>query len=76
MELCLLDVTTKEVKEKVEKSDFVCIIIDETLNCTLDNNNKMIKNACVENNCVLETIFLGNNMIHDRTDECVFEMFV
>ena len=36
MEKCLADVTNAEIKQKLNGSDFVGIIIDETLNCTLD----------------------------------------
>ena len=69
-----MDVTKEEMKEKLEKSDFVGIIIKETLNCTLDK--KLIVYARVENNSVVETIFLGNYTIDNRTAECVFEMLV
>ena len=51
------------------------IIIDKTLNCTLDK--KLILYARVENNGVVETIFLGNYMIDNGTAECVLiEMLV
>ena len=45
-----------------------------TLNCTLDK--KLIVYPCVENNDVVETIFLGNYTIDNRTAECVFKMLV
>ena len=56
-----MDVTKEEINEKLEKGDFVGIIIDETLNCTL--YKKLIMYAHVENDGVVETIFLGNYMI-------------
>ena len=62
-----MDVTQEEIKEKLEKSDFVGIIIDETLNSTLDK--KLIMYARVENG-VVETIFLGNCTIDNGTAEC------
>lgn len=46
----------KEKQKQTEKSDFVGIIINETLNCTFDN--KLIMYARVENNGIVETIFI------------------
>ncbi|XP_076436211.1 uncharacterized protein C17orf113-like [Babylonia areolata] len=74
MEQCLDDITKQEIREKLEKSDSVGIIIDETLNCTLDK--KLIMFARIENNGVVETLFLGNYTIDRGTSECVFDMLV
>ncbi|XP_076452735.1 uncharacterized protein C17orf113-like [Babylonia areolata] len=74
MEQCLDDITKQEIREKLEKSDSVGIIIDETLNCTLDK--KLIMFARIENNGVVETLFLGNYTIDRETSECVFDMLV
>lgn len=57
-------------KKKREKSDFVGIIIDETLNCTLDKKN----DSRVENNGVVETIFLGNYTIDNGTAEMLVKV--
>lgn len=46
------------------------IIIDETLNCTLDKKN----DSRVENNGVVETIFLGNYTIDNGTAEMLVKV--
>ena len=67
MEQCLVDFIKEEIKEKLEKSDFVGKITDETLNSTLDK--KLIRYALAENNDV-ETIFLRNYTTDNGTAEC------
>ena len=74
MEKCLADVTNAEIKEKLNGSDFVGIIIDETLNCTLDK--KLILYARCETDGIVENLFLGNYTINNGTAECVFDELV
>ena len=74
MEKCLADVTKAEIKEKLDSNDFLGIVIDETLNCTLDK--KLILYARCENRGDVENLFLGNYTIENGTAECVFEMLV
>ena len=62
-----MDFIKEEIKEKLEKSDFVGKITDETLNSTLDK--KLIRYALAENNDV-ETIFLRNYTTDNGTAEC------
>ncbi|KAK7485617.1 hypothetical protein BaRGS_00023066 [Batillaria attramentaria] len=71
LEDCLLHVTKAEITEKVEKSDFVGIITDETLNYTL--YKKLIVYARKENEGHVEMLFLGNYTIDNGTSDCVFE---
>ena len=74
MEKCLAGVTNAEIKEKLNGSDFVGIIIDETLNCTLDK--KLILYARCETDGIVENLFLGNYTINSGTAECVFDVLL
>eukprot|EP00745_Piridium_sociabile_P032989 TRINITY_DN56445_c2_g1_i1.p1 TRINITY_DN56445_c2_g1~~TRINITY_DN56445_c2_g1_i1.p1 ORF type:complete len:657 (+),score=129.59 TRINITY_DN56445_c2_g1_i1:167-1972(+) len=74
MEACLVDVTKQEIRRKVQNSPFVGLMIDETLNCTLDK--KLIMYARVLCDGSVGTVFLGNYTIDNGTAECVFEKVV
>ena len=70
MEEALVQVTKEEVKEKVDRSDYVGLVFDETLNCTLDK--KLIVFARIVLDGSAETVFLGNYTIDNGTAECVY----
>ncbi|XP_070206187.1 uncharacterized protein C17orf113-like, partial [Littorina saxatilis] len=70
MEEALLSVTKQELREKIDRSDYVGIVIDETLNCTLDK--KLIVFARIVLDGTPETVFLGNYTIDNGTAECVY----
>jgi hypothetical protein len=69
MEEALYLVTKKEILDKINRSDYVGIVTDETLNCTLDK--KLIVFARIVVDGVSETVFLGNYTIDNGTAECV-----
>lgn len=74
MEKALADVTKMEIKEKLQSSQFIGLMTDETLNCTLDK--KLIVYARILCDGKVVNVFLGNYTIDNGTAECVYENLV
>ncbi|KAJ8384470.1 hypothetical protein AAFF_G00204910 [Aldrovandia affinis] len=62
MEKALEDVVVKQLDDKLKGSDFIGLIIDETVNITVDK--KLIIYAKLEIKGRVETCFLGNYDVH------------
>ena len=69
MEEALYKCTKQELREKIDKSDYVGIVLDETLNCTLDK--KLIVFARIVLDGCSDTVYLGNYTIDNGTAETV-----
>ncbi|KAJ8358389.1 hypothetical protein AAFF_G00010400 [Aldrovandia affinis] len=74
MEKALEDVVVKQLDEKLKGSDFIGIIIDETVNITVDK--KRIIYVKLEIKGRVETCFLGNYDVHSGTARCIFDKVV
>ncbi|KAJ8378389.1 hypothetical protein AAFF_G00242770 [Aldrovandia affinis] len=73
-EMALEDVVVKQLDEKLKGSDFIGIIIDETVNITVDK--KLIIYVKLEIKGRVETCFLGNYDVHSGTARCIFDKVV
>ncbi|KAL3060848.1 hypothetical protein OYC64_015233 [Pagothenia borchgrevinki] len=71
MEMAIDEVLIKQLDEKLKKSDFIGIIIDETVNITVDK--KLIIYAKLQIKGKVETCFLGNYDVHSGTAQCIFD---
>ncbi|XP_033977285.1 zinc finger protein 862-like [Trematomus bernacchii] len=71
MEKAIDEVLIKQLDEKLKKSDFIGIIIDETVNITVDK--KLIIYVKLQIKGKVETCFLGNYDVHSGTAQCIFD---
>lgn len=74
MEKALEQTLLGELDEKLQASEFLGIIIDETVNITV--TKKLIMYVKCERDGIPETCFLGNYDIQDGTAQCVFDKVV
>uniref|UniRef100_A0A667WMC5 Uncharacterized protein n=1 Tax=Myripristis murdjan TaxID=586833 RepID=A0A667WMC5_9TELE len=74
MEKALESVVMKQLDEKLKGSDFIGVIIDETVNITVDK--KLIIYVKVEVKGRVETRLLGNYDVHSGTAQCIFNKLV
>ncbi|KAJ8367403.1 hypothetical protein AAFF_G00318060 [Aldrovandia affinis] len=74
MEKALEDVVVKQLDEKLKGSDFIGLIIDETVNITVDK--KLIIYVKLEIKGRVEMCFLGNYDVHSGTARCIFDKVV
>ncbi|KAJ8372405.1 hypothetical protein AAFF_G00289800 [Aldrovandia affinis] len=70
MEKALEDIVVKQLDDKLKGSDFIGLIIDETVNITVDK--KLIIYVKLEIKGRVETCFLGNYDVHSGTARCIF----
>ena len=71
MEKALEDVVLKGLDEKIRGSDYIGIIIDETVNITVDK--KLILYVKLQVSGRVETCFVGNYDVHSGTAQCIFD---
>ncbi|XP_067657737.1 uncharacterized protein C17orf113-like [Haliotis asinina] len=71
MEHCIVQSTIEQLKERVQNSRFIGLIIDETVNITVEK--KLIMFLKIQNNGKTDTVFLGNFSVHSGTAECITE---
>uniref|UniRef100_A0A8C4YYV9 HAT C-terminal dimerisation domain-containing protein n=1 Tax=Gadus morhua TaxID=8049 RepID=A0A8C4YYV9_GADMO len=71
MEMALEDVVLKGLDEKIRASDYIGIIIDETVNITVDK--KLILYVKLQVGGRVETCFVGNYDVHSGTAQCIFD---
>ncbi|KAJ4929686.1 hypothetical protein JOQ06_018708 [Pogonophryne albipinna] len=74
MERALEGVIMRQLDEKLKASEFIGIIIDETVSITVEN--KLIVYAKIENKGKIDNFFLGNYNLHSRTAQCIYEKVV
>ncbi|KAL2095484.1 hypothetical protein ACEWY4_010203 [Coilia grayii] len=74
MEKALEDVVMEQLCEKLKNSDFIGLIIDETVNITV--NKKLIIYLKLEIKGNVETCFLGNYDVDSGTARCIFDRIV
>ncbi|KAJ4922750.1 hypothetical protein JOQ06_004153 [Pogonophryne albipinna] len=74
MERALEGVIMKQLDEKLKASEFIGIIIDETVSITVEN--KLIVYAKIENKGKIDNFFLGNYNLHSGTAQCIYEKVV
>ncbi|XP_073329080.1 uncharacterized protein C17orf113-like [Pagrus major] len=74
MEKALESVVMKQLDEKLKGSDFIGVIIDETVNITVDK--KLIIYVKLEEKGKVETRLLGNYDVHSGDAQCIFNKLV
>ncbi|KAK5861548.1 hypothetical protein PBY51_022938 [Eleginops maclovinus] len=74
MEKALEDVVMNQKQEKIKRSDFVGLIIDETVNITV--NKKLIVYLKLEMEGKVEMCFLGNYDVDCGTARCIYDRLV
>lgn len=74
MEKVLEDIVMKQLDEKLKRSDFIGIIIDETVNIAVDK--KLIIYVKLEIKGRVEKCFLSNYDVHSGTAQCIFDKVV
>lgn len=74
MERALEQTLLEELDDKLQASDFLGIIIDETVNITV--TKKLIMYVKVERDGKPETCFLGNYDVHAGTAQCIYDKVV
>ncbi|CAM4347987.1 unnamed protein product [Leuciscus chuanchicus] len=74
MERALEHVVVEQIREKLKNSDFIGIIIDETVNITV--NKKLIVYLKLEIKGKVETCFLGNYDVDSGTARCIYDRVV
>ncbi|XP_061573635.1 zinc finger protein 862-like isoform X1 [Cololabis saira] len=74
MEKALESVVMKQLDEKLKGSDFIGVIIDETVNITV--NKKLIIYVKMEVQGRAETRLLGNYDVQSGTAQCIFNKLV
>ncbi|CAK6981758.1 zinc finger protein 862-like [Scomber scombrus] len=74
MEKALESVVMKQLDEKLKGSDFIGVIIDETVNITVDK--KLIIYVKMEVKRRVEIHLLGNYDVHSGTAQCIFNKLV
>ncbi|KAK5865246.1 hypothetical protein PBY51_016423 [Eleginops maclovinus] len=74
MEKALEDVVMNQKQEKIKRSDFVGLIIDETVNITV--NKKLIVYLKLEREGKVETCFLGNYDVDCGNARCIYDRLV
>ncbi|KAM4551083.1 uncharacterized protein C17orf113-like [Odontesthes bonariensis] len=74
MEKALEDVVMNQIQEKIKRSDFVGLIIDETVNITV--NKKLIVYLKLEMEGKVETCFLGNYDVDCGTARSIYDRLV
>ncbi|KAM3875379.1 uncharacterized protein C17orf113-like [Diretmus argenteus] len=70
MERSVESVLLSQLDAKIQESEFIGVIIDETVNITVDK--KLIVYLKLENRGKTETCFLGNFDVDDGTAKCIF----
>ncbi|KAK1891644.1 Zinc finger protein 862, partial [Dissostichus eleginoides] len=63
----------RQLHEKLKASEFIGIIIDETVSITVEN--KLIAYDKIENKGKIDN-FLGNYNLHSGTAQCIYEKVV
>ena len=71
MEIALAKATVDRIKEKIYGSPYVGVIIDETVNVTIDK--KLIVYLRIVENGKAKTIFMGNFTVYDGTAGTITE---
>ncbi|XP_042610690.1 zinc finger protein 862-like [Cyprinus carpio] len=74
MEKALEHIVVEQIREKLKNSDFIGIIIDETVNITV--NKKLIIYLKLEIKGKVETCFLGNYDVDSGTARCIYDCVV
>lgn len=74
MERALEHVVLEQIREKLKNSDFIGIIIDETVNITV--NKKLIVYLKLEIKGKVETCFLGNYDVDSGTARYIYDRVV
>ncbi|KAL2085050.1 hypothetical protein ACEWY4_020568 [Coilia grayii] len=74
MEVAIEKTLIEELDEKLKQSEFLGLIIDETVNITVDK--KLIVYLKFENSGKAETIFLGNYTIQSGTAQSIYSNVV
>ncbi|KAI4800054.1 hypothetical protein KUCAC02_016591, partial [Chaenocephalus aceratus] len=74
MERALEGIIMRQLDEKLKASEFIGIIIDETVSITVEN--KLIVYAKIENKGKIDNFFLGNYNLHSGTAQCIYEKVV
>uniref|UniRef100_A0A9J8ACM9 C17orf113 probable zinc finger domain-containing protein n=1 Tax=Cyprinus carpio carpio TaxID=630221 RepID=A0A9J8ACM9_CYPCA len=74
MEKALEHIVVEQIREKLKNSDFIGIIIDETVNITV--NKKLIIYLKLEIKGKVETCFLGNYDVDSGTARCIYDRVV